>query len=357
MRTLRTLVVSALSAGALVGAAAAPSAADSPNWNRTLDDMALAPFQIVVNHQWVYVADGFYGTVTRHKGGTSQVVAQAQGEIAAVDVSPDGRSMAYTVADETGTWLHISGPGGDVVADLLSHEVGANPDAGVEYGFVAGTPTACLEEFEAALGFPAVYTGVVDSHPYAVAWLGDGSWAVADAGGNDILRVGPDGSVSTLAVLPVQPHVLTSEQADAFGIPGCAGETYRFEPVPTDVQTHRGMLYVSTLPGGDEAGALGARGSVYALSASTGASTQVATGFGGATNVAVAPDGTMYVSEFFGGGVTEVRPNGERRLAAALMTPIGLDVQGAYLYAGTLAEIDFETFTPLSYGSVVRIKR
>jgi hypothetical protein len=356
MRTLRTLAVSSLSAVALVGAAASPSAADSPNWQRTLDDMALAPFQIAVNHQWVYVADGFYGTVTRHKGGTSQVVAQAAGEVAAVDLSPDGKWMAYTVADETGTALHIEGPGSEVVADLLGHELGSNPDGGVEYGFVAGTPSECLDQFEMNLGFPAVYTGIEDSHPYGVAWLGDGSWAVADAGGNDILRVGADGAVSTLAVLPPQVHELTADQAAGFGIPACAGQDYRFEPVPTDVDAQGGMLYVSTLPGGDEQGLLGNRGSVYAVSPGTGAATQLATGFGGATNVAVAPNGTMYVSEFFGGGVTEVKPNGARRLAAALVTPIGLDVQGAYLYVGTLAQID-EDFNPVSFGSVLRIKR
>ncbi len=41
-----------------------------------------------------------------------------------------------------------------------------------------------------------------DSHPYAVASLGDGSWAVADAGGNDILKVDSRGHVSVIAVLP-----------------------------------------------------------------------------------------------------------------------------------------------------------
>ena len=36
---------------------------------------------------------------------------------------------------------------------------------------------------------PATYNGIIDSHPYAVANAPDGGWYVADAAGNDILKV------------------------------------------------------------------------------------------------------------------------------------------------------------------------
>jgi hypothetical protein len=357
MRIVRTLALSAAAATALVTATAAgPATADSPNWHRTLD-VAIAPFQLAVNHQWVYVADGFTGTVTRYKGSAKEVVASAPGEIAAVDLTADGKTMAFTTATADGTALVIRTAGRpDVVADLSTYEATQNPDAGVTYGFVAGTPAECTSAFESLLQFPATYTGVVDSHPYAVASLGDGSWAVADAGGNDILRVSADGHVSTLAVLPTQQLTLTAGQAEAFGVPECAGQTYLFEPVPTDVEASGGSLWVSTLPGGDEAGVLGNRGKVYRVNAGSGASTEVASGFGGATNLAVAPEGTLYVSEFFGGKVTEVR-NGTHRTVAELTTPIGLEVQGAYVYVGTFAQLDFETGELMAPGSVLRIKR
>jgi hypothetical protein len=363
MRRVRVLGLSAAAVLAVAaGTVATPASADSPNWSRTISDSALAPFQLAVDHQWVYVADGFTGTVTRFKGSRSETVVAAPGEVAAVDLSPDGRSMAYTLAGEDGTSLVIQSRGKpDVVADLSGYEESENPDGGVTYGFVDGTPTDCLTAFDTVLGpMGAVsrYDGVVDSHPYAVAWLGGGAWAVADAGGNDILRVDPDGSVSTLAVLPVQPHTLTGDQAGLFGIPECADQVYRFEPVPTDVENERGSLWVSTLPGGDEQGLLGDRGSVYRVDAASGAATEVASGFGGATNVAVAPNGTLYVSEFFGGGVTEVR-GGHHRTVVELTAPIGLEVQGAYLYVGTLADIDFSAEPPSvdAFGSVLRVKR
>ena len=150
------------------------------------------------------------------------------------------------------------------------------------------------------------YTGEVDSHPYAVASLGDGSWAVADAGGNDILRVEPNGNVFTLAVLPNQPFKVTAEFAKENQLPKCTvGVTYRDEAVPTDVEVGpNGSLYVSTLPGG-----VGALGSVYKLSdRAYNTAHLVATGIPSATNLAVDKAGNIYVASLFAGLVFEVAP-------------------------------------------------
>ena len=118
---------------------------------------------------------------------------------------------------------------------------------------------------------------------------GDGAWAVADAGGNDILRVDRRGQVSTIAVLPRQPVTLTAEQVAGMGAPAClAGATYAFEPVPTDVERgEHGKLWVSTLPGGPEDPSLGARGSVYTVNPWKHSTQRVATGFLGATDLAL----------------------------------------------------------------------
>ena len=60
---------------------------------------------------------------------------------------------------------------------------------------------------------------------------------VADAAGNTILSVKPNGKVKTLAVLPPVPVVITPEAAAANKLPACTvGRTFNFEPVPTDVE-------------------------------------------------------------------------------------------------------------------------
>ena len=124
----------------------------------------------------------------------------------------------------------------------------------------------------------------------------------ADAAGNDLLRVSPNGRVSTLAVLPPQPVSITAGLAAGLHLPACVvGATYDAEPVPTDVERGPdGMLYVSTLAGTP------ARGSVYRVDPVTGAFSRIATGFAGATGLAVAPDGTVYVAELFGGAISRV---------------------------------------------------
>ncbi|HEY3009222.1 MAG TPA: hypothetical protein VGJ63_14315 [Micromonosporaceae bacterium] len=71
-----------------------------------------------------------------------------------------------------------------------------------------------------------------------------------------------------------------------------------------------GLIYVSSLPGGPEDASLGARGAVYSINLSTGTLAKVAGGFVGATNVAVAPDGTTYVAEMFGGRISTVSGGG-----------------------------------------------
>ena len=91
-----------------------------------------------------------------------------------------------------------------------------NPDKNVRYGF-RGISDSCAAQLPAELG-PATYTGIVDSHPYAVAVERDGTSFVADAAGNDIVAVDPRGSIRTVAVLPPSPTKVTAEAAGALGM-------------------------------------------------------------------------------------------------------------------------------------------
>jgi DNA-binding beta-propeller fold protein YncE len=174
----------------------------------------------------------------------------------------------------------------------------------------------------------------VESHPYAVAAIDPGTVVVADAAGNDLLVVHGNGVVRTLAVLPPQPLQVTSELQQGLGLPECTiGASYGFEAVPTDVEVGPdGLLYVSTLPGGPEDPSLGARGSVYTVDPNSGAVHRIATGFAGATNVAVAPDGAVYVAELFGGQVSQIVGAGGVPVASVPF-PAGLEWANGKLYA------------------------
>jgi hypothetical protein len=359
--TTRAAVACAVACtAAAAGLLGAPIAsADSANWHRNLSDFQGGPFNLAVNHQGVYVADGILGVLTR--AGSPAPVAEAPG-LAGVDVSADGTSHAYawSTDDHSATGLTIRTKGKpDVVADLAGYEATHNPDGGVTYGIVAnGNP--CAEAILGGLtGGPATYTGITDSHPYSVAWTSSG-WFVADAGMNAVLKVDAKGHVSTVAVLPRQAVTFTQEMTDGvaagLGLPDGAldclvGVTYAFEPVPTDVEVDQnGALFVSVLPGGPEDPSLGARGKVYKVNAATGSMSLVASNLLGATNVAVAPGGTLYVTELFAGVVTKFA-KGQRAAAVHLDRPVSVEVHGGYLYVGQI--MDFGSGAP---GSVQRFK-
>jgi hypothetical protein len=143
-----------------------------------------------------------------------------------------------------------------------------------------------------------------------------------------------NGRISTVAVLPPIPFVVTAEVAAGLGLPDCVvGKTYNFEPVPTDVELGpNGLLYVTSLPGGPEDESLGARGSVFSVNLATGSVTKVAGGFLGATNLAISPNGTIYVAELFGNRISRVSGGGAVPVVD-VPSPAGLEWANGKLYA------------------------
>ena len=198
----------------------------------------------------VWYSQNFAGLLMRIRpGGEPKVMAATRNgkELGAVSVNR-GRVTFATTGRRGGTALMVRRPSGTIVklANLSGYEKRKNPDAGAEYGITTGLDPSCEEQWPADQVGPPTYTGIVESHPYATVTL-KGKRYVADAAGNSILRVRRGGAITTAAVLPPQPAVITAEGAEASGIPECAvGETYAFEPVPTDVERGGdGMLYVT----------------------------------------------------------------------------------------------------------------
>jgi len=243
--------------------------------------------------------------------------------------------VTFTKTGRQKTLNRIS-PSGRVtrVANVGAFEANHNPDAHVVYGF-RHISEACAAQVPEEFG-PAKYHGLVDSHPYGTTRVGRATY-VAEAAGNDILKVAR-GRISTLAVLPpVKVHV-TPEAAQATGMPACVvGLDYWFEPVPTDVERGPGRnLYVSTLTGGPEDGSLGALSRLYRVNRSSGAVHLVAEGLAGATGVAVAPDGDAYVAELYGGRIEKVAAGTSHATPVrGALQPAAIEYVRGHLYATT----------------------
>ena len=312
---------------------------------KVLTSAVVAPFNLAVDRHRILVADGGTSTLSRIKGdGSLKTIANGPrpGNVAGVAISRNGRSIAYTTTENPSDFVNANGSlhirragGGTVSVNLATYETKKNPDQGVTYG--VQTTAECAAEIEAVTGQPASYKGLNDSHPYSVTAYGKRSWIVADAGGNDLLKVNRHGRVSTVAVLPVQPVVLTPAIVASLGLPKCAeGLTYKFEAVPTDVEVGRdGYLYVTTLAGGPESPVLGARSKVYRVNPHNGRVKLVASGLLGATNLAL-HRGKIYVSEFYAGQVSVIK-RGKPKLYLTLPGVVSVESGRGHLYAGTFA--------------------
>jgi hypothetical protein len=342
-------------AGAMTASFAASSATASPSAPplkvvKVLSSKYFSPLQFAVSGRSIFVADSFSANIFEVGRNAPVATGSASpavgGDVGGIGVDSATHRIAYTTSqgDQEGNHtmarVAIIGAGQPrVVADLLAFEKKYNPDQINHYGVTnyGSSSPKCVNDALASIGapVPVSYTGAIDSHPYSVTPIGGGAWAVADAGMNAIVKVDARGVVSLLSVLPSQAVKVTPEALGALGLPSpvpanlscLLGITYNFEPVPTDVEVGPGKaLYATTL-------ASTAPGSVYKIS-SKAPPALVATGFVGATNLAVDKYGHIFVAELFAGTVSEI-VNGKPVVVLQLPGVVALEYANGQLYAST----------------------
>jgi sugar lactone lactonase YvrE len=129
---------------------------------------------------------------------------------------------------------------------------------------------------------------VPDSNPFGMAAV-PGAVIIADAGGNDLLRVAANGMISTLAVFPTFPKP-----------PGLPGPP-NVQAVPTSVVVGPdGDYYVGQLTGFPF---IPGRANIYRVPAGGGAPEVEYSGFTNIIDVAFGPDGSLYVLEIAAAGI------------------------------------------------------
>ena len=355
-------LLGAVALAASVLAVAPPAAAGNhhspspvPGTPVTVAEGLVSPLSLeVTKGGTAYLTQNFAGLVSSvNRSGTASVIAALDGfESSAVSARRGTVYFSQVAMDHSSAVMMSVKPGGTptAFADIQGYEARVNPDGRVHYGFV-GLPQSCLDQVSPDAQVPAVYTGIVDTHPYASLATRHGLY-LADAGANAIFRVGYNGRVSTVAVLPAgDPVTVTAPLAQQAGFPACVvGYKYRFEAVPTDVEYGPdGWLYVTTLPGGPEDASLGARGGVYKVNPFTGKVKKVAGGLVSATGLAVSRSGTIYVAELFGGsagtGQVSVIRRGVAQPFLALTQPAAIELSGNRLYVTTNALAEGPTAT------------
>lgn len=371
-RTIRlavaAVIISTVTISTVVGApAVAHGRSSAPRISDPIAEGLAGPLGLGVDRNGnMIVAQSFAGTLSRvSRGGSVRDIAfssDPNASFSGVHVDRRGKVMVTLAGFDSDENDYVGlvqkvGHGGatKTIGDPATHEETTNPDQGNSYGFTTLTPECAAEVPEEIGGDP--YPGMIDSNAYAVTRLRNGSIVVADAGGNDLVMIDQRGNASTLAVFPPQPVVVPDEAtADAFGLPHCVvGHAFGFEPVPTDVELGRdGMLYVSLLPGGPEDDSAGARGKVVRVDPHDGSITEVASGFLGAVDLAVTPNGTIYVAELFGGRISKV-------VGSSGETVVELDQPGAIEWARgqlyvTVNVLSFDEETGAPLGAIVKVR-
>lgn len=347
---------------ALVAAAgvagAAPAAASSPPADPVevvvsgLDD----PFGLSYDHGKFYVAESSSGEISGFVPGGDPTVRLADFVGPAGVDKQDGRLFVVTGGGEPGVpgaatlWTSKRGEPRKALANLEEYELAENPDGQLQFGPDGAPLDALSNPF-------AVLAGHGDSSAYAY---------VADAGGNSVLAVDEDGTVSTFFA----PPVVTTGACE--GLPNNDPEHAGCDPVPTGLAWGPdGNLYVSTL-----SAEVPGEGRVYVLDPCSGEVVDWIGGFSAPTGVAVGDDGEVYVSELLEGAPVEepgpdfdpsavgrivrVDTDGNRSIAQVTM-PVGLTFADGSLYStawsvagsflmqpglGQVVKVHDEAFTP-----------
>ncbi len=233
---------------------------------------------------------------------------------------PVTRVDAGAGEDQFGHLFRTEGDGIVPVVDVAAYETANNPD-----------------------------TTALDSNPFTLEMQADGTGAIVDAGMNALLSIDASGALSTLSVFPNE----TATAPDGSEIPK--------NPVPTGLATAPdGSYNVGQLtgfpfpPGGAKVFGVAGGGSEPLVAYED---------FTNIIDVALAPDGSLYVLEFnragmlsidpanpatLGGQLTRIAPDGTREVVASegLIAPTGLAIaaDGAphvavFGVAGTMGQV------------------
>jgi hypothetical protein len=339
-RNTTRLVVAAVTIGALivgapstaVGASSLVPVVEGLNGPR---GVAVGPAGRVVYAE----SDGSFSqliTKGRHAGSVTQLGKVSADFAPAVDVGGRGQTFILTAFGEPGTgaatlYRWTPGRGVRAVADIAAYQQ-TDPD-------------------------PYDLEGdAQESNPFGVAALPDGSALVADAAGNDLLRVYPSGRIVTVARLKPRVVNVPEELPDEFqGEPlPPAGTPLPSEAVATSVTVGAdGYWYVGELrgfpatPGTSQVWRI-APGSVNAVcdpeAPNTGACRRYADGFTSIVDLGAGRDGSIYVVELVKrswlqwelglvdppvGGLFRIPPGGGSPVelaAGELVLPGGVDV-------------------------------
>jgi hypothetical protein len=349
---VRPMLVAALAATATATAFAAPAQAAPIPVIQNLN----GPLSFSVSHGKIIVAQTRGGRLTRFNvdgsGGKDLFVRSPSISIGGVEAK--GKGTLFTVTGKTAGGVHFAqlvhlkaNGTKSVRGNMFGFEAANNPDHGTEYGF-RDLSSSCAAKVPHSIGGKP-YSGKVDSHPYGTAKLHSGSVLVADAGGNDVLKVTPGGTVSVVAVLPAQPKKVTKTIRTNLGLPKCTvHHKYYFEPVPTDVEARGHHAWVTTLPGGPEDASLGARGKVYRINLHNGAVKVVGKHLLGATGLAVSPTKKIYVAELFGNRISTFSDH-VRETFLDISTPAAIEWHAGSLWVtsdSTSASGSIQRITP-----------
>jgi hypothetical protein len=266
----------AISLGCVISAFAAANA--PADWNGPLFGLATAP------NGDVLVADAGAGVIEYPSGELFRPLPGI------TDIAPIGRSSLWATrngADGTGetdsgqALLRVSRGQARVLANLFEFEAAFNP-----------------------------HPANVQSNPFDVEALGGEAALVADAAGNDLLRIDDEGQVEVLAIFPTRLASTASLQA-ALGCPG-SGLPVCFLPpnmpseaVPTSIAVSPdGYYYVGELrgfPGPLDQSRIW-RVAPWASWANCGSSPDCEVAFDGdftsIIDMGFSPDGLLYVVEF-----------------------------------------------------------
>jgi hypothetical protein len=190
-----------------------------------------------------------------------------------------------------GAWIPV-GLGGDPAERAKLGPVGKR--LGKLYRVIPGNKVEAVVDVAAFEGRANPDGKVPDSNPNSAVNEGLARRAVVDAGGNTLLRVGPQSRLSTLAVFPDRPVDFPAPD-------------FPMEAVPTSVVVGPdNAYYVGQLTGFPF---LAGAARVYRVQ--PGGQPQIhADGFTNITDIAFGPDGELYVVEFATNGLLSGDPTG-----------------------------------------------